>query len=219
MISILIPIYNGIEFIEESVTSVLHQTFTEWELLIGVNGHLKNSDVYLKAKEYERKAITGKIKVSDFVEIKGKPNALNEMVKHAKYDSIALLDVDDVWLPEKLENQVQMINLNYDVIGTNCVYFGNVNKKSTIPLKELTYYNFKKGNPIINSSVIIKKELCYWNDVPLEDYDLWIRLRKQGRTFYNCPDVLMKHRLHSNSAFNAKGNGQFKKELIQKHFS
>ena len=45
MISILIPIYNGIEFVEESVSSVIQQTFKEWELIIGINGHPKNSDI------------------------------------------------------------------------------------------------------------------------------------------------------------------------------
>ena len=50
MISILIPIYNGVEFIEESVSSVLNQTYDQWELLIGINGHPQNSDVYKIAK-------------------------------------------------------------------------------------------------------------------------------------------------------------------------
>ena len=72
MISILIPIYNGIEFIEESVSSVLNQTYDKWELLIGVNGHAKNSDVFQKAKEYEKKS--NKIRVFDFYDIKGKSN-------------------------------------------------------------------------------------------------------------------------------------------------
>ena len=39
MISILIPIYNGIEFIDESVSSVLNQVYKDWEIIIGVNGH------------------------------------------------------------------------------------------------------------------------------------------------------------------------------------
>ena len=45
MISILIPIYNGVEFIEESVSSVLRQNYENWELLIGVNGHPPNSKI------------------------------------------------------------------------------------------------------------------------------------------------------------------------------
>ena len=39
MISILMPIYNGIEYINESVSSVLDQTYGDWELIIGINGH------------------------------------------------------------------------------------------------------------------------------------------------------------------------------------
>ena len=46
MISILIPVYNGIEFINESVTSVLEQTFEDWELIIAINGHPQNSNEY-----------------------------------------------------------------------------------------------------------------------------------------------------------------------------
>ena len=46
MISILMPIYNGIEFINESVSSIILQTFGEWELIIGINGHPENSEVF-----------------------------------------------------------------------------------------------------------------------------------------------------------------------------
>ena len=52
MISVLIPIYNGIEFIDESVQSVINQTYCDWELLIGINGHCENSSIYQKAKHY-----------------------------------------------------------------------------------------------------------------------------------------------------------------------
>ena len=103
MISILIPIYNGIEYIDESVSSVLKQTYNEWELLIGINGHPPNSEVYQKAKEYEAKS--DKIRVIDFYPTRGKSNTLNEMIKLCKYDYIALLDVDDIWHEQKLEIQ------------------------------------------------------------------------------------------------------------------
>ena len=77
MISILMPIYNGIEFIEESVSSILRQNYDQWELLIGINGHPQNSDVYKIAKEYETNSDKsgqplGKIRVFDFYQIKGK---------------------------------------------------------------------------------------------------------------------------------------------------
>ena len=122
MISILIPIYNGIEFISESVSSVLSQTYEQWELIIGINGHPQDSSVYKIAKEYEK--TTDKIRVLDLYEIKGKSNALNEMIKHCSYDYVAILDVDDIWHERKLEFQSQMLN-KFDVIGSRCIWIGD----------------------------------------------------------------------------------------------
>jgi glycosyltransferase involved in cell wall biosynthesis len=210
MISILLPIYNGIEFLEESLQSILQQTFVEWELLIGINGHPPNSEVYLKAKSFE--SISKKIRVFDFDlnKVKGKSETLNELINYCSFDYIALIDVDDIWHPLKLEKQVSIIRLNkYDVIGTNCVYFGDRNGSPNIPLEDFNdSFDFHLSNPIINPSAIIKKELCFWrNDLfGIEDYDLWLRLKKQGKRFYNCRGILVKHRIHNSSSFNSKGN-------------
>jgi teichuronic acid biosynthesis glycosyltransferase TuaG len=217
MISILMPIYNGIEFIDESVTSILNQTYNEWELLIGINGHTQNSNVYQIAKDYENKC--NKIKVFDFYNIKGKSNTLNEMVKSCKYDYIAILDVDDIWLSHKL--QIQSIALNsYDVIGSKCVWFGDRSGIiPVIPVGNISNYNFTLVNPIINSSSLIKKELCYWNNNldGIEDYDLWLRLWKNNNTFFNFKEILVKHRIHNDSAFNSKGNNNKVEDLLKSH--
>jgi teichuronic acid biosynthesis glycosyltransferase TuaG len=209
MISILMPIYNGIEFIEESVSSILDQTYTDWELLIGVNGHPENSEVFKKAKEYEKKS--DKIRVFDFYNIKGKSTTLNKMLEFCNYNYISLLDVDDMWHKKKLEVQITYINENYDVIGSRCVWFGDrPGIVPIIPTGDISNYDFSVVNPIINSSCIIKKELCYWNENGIEDYDLWLRLRKEGKRFFNCTEIIVKHRIHSTSAFNAKGNNDNK---------
>jgi glycosyltransferase involved in cell wall biosynthesis len=223
MISILLPIYNGIEFIEESVGSVLAQTFTEWELLVGINGHSPNSEVYQIAKKYEdiynNQEKEKKIRVFDFFYIKGKSNTLNEVIKHCNYNYVALIDVDDIWNCKKLEIQVPFLKLNYHVVGSQCVYFGDRFGSPFIPLEDFSQYNFKQSNPIINSSVIIKKELCYWReDTILEDYDLWLRLRKQEKRFYNCKEILVKHRIHQESSFNSKGNSNHVQCLLNYHF-
>ena len=49
MFSILIPLYNGIDFLNEAIESVQAQTHTQWEIIIGVNGHPQGSQVYLEA--------------------------------------------------------------------------------------------------------------------------------------------------------------------------
>jgi glycosyltransferase involved in cell wall biosynthesis len=224
MISILIPIYNGIEFIEESVSSVLNQTYDKWELIIGINGHSQNSQVYQIAKQYESKGdksgqALGKIRVFDFYNIKGKSNTLNEMIKFCNFNYVALLDVDDIWHEQKLECQ-QILLDKYDVIGSNCIWFGDrAGVVPIIPIGDISDYNFSLVNPIINSSSIIRKELCYWNERldGVEDYDLWLRLRKKKIKFFNFKEILVKHRIHNASAFNSKGNNNKVEHLLKSH--
>jgi glycosyltransferase involved in cell wall biosynthesis len=204
MVSILIPVKNGVEFLKESVQSVLEQTYQDWEIIIGVNGHPFHSDVFKIANEY----INDKIRVFDLGmpskdnETNGKSVALNKLLEYARYDYIALLDVDDIWLPDKLELQIPYIN-KYDVIGSQCIYFGDISLSPPIPLGDITDYNFALVNPVINSSAIIRKSLCYWNATTMvEDYELWLRLNRNQKTFYNCSEILVKHRIHNTSAFN-----------------
>ena len=217
MISILMPIYNGIEFINESVNSVIIQTFIEWELIIGINGHPPNSEVYKIAKQYED--IDERIKVYDLIDAKGKSHALNDMIKYSNYNYIAILDVDDIWHCKKLETQSKFLH-NYDVIGSICLCFGDIeNYIPKIPINDISNFNFTHVNPIINSSSIIKKELCKWNGLwnGVEDYDLWLRLRKFNKKFYNCPEILVKHRIHKQSSFNSKGNSNKVPQLLDLH--
>jgi glycosyltransferase involved in cell wall biosynthesis len=215
MISIVIPIYNGIEFIDESVQSVLNQTYTDWELIIGINGHPENSDVYKKAKEYEK---NDKIKVIDFYKLKGKSITLNEMIKYCTHNYVAILDVDDIWHYNKLMIQTKFLDI-YDVIGSRCIYFGERlnGLVPNIPVKDITDFNFLESNPVINSSAIIRKELCFWVENGIEDYDLWLKLKSKNKKFYNCEQITVKHRIHNNSAFNSKGNNNLVTNLLKKY--
>ena len=205
MISILLPIFNGIEFIEESLSSIINQRFSDWELLIGINGHIPNSEVYKIAKNYENKCEYGKIRVYDFYHLTGKSNTLNTLVKYCKYNWVSLMDVDDIWENNKLECQIKFMN-EYDVIGTRAIYFGDYldGVLPGIQIGDITSHNFFDANPVINSSSLIKKELCYWDTDGLEDYELWLKLHNMGMKFYNCEEIAVKHRLHYQSSFNTK---------------
>lgn len=225
MISIVIPIYNGVEFFPESLLSVINQDMYNWELIIGINGHPQNSDVYQDVTSQVNKVDEkhrSKIRVIDFYNIRGKANTLNEMVTYCNGDYIAMLDVDDIWHSNKLSMQVQYLEL-YDVIGTQCVYFGSRLQGCvpSIPLGDLqrNKYDFTTCNPIINSSVLIRKELCRWSDgiEGVEDYELWLRLWKQNCSFYNIGSVYVQHRLHKESAFNSQGNHLKVRDIVKKY--
>ena len=96
------PVYNGVEYIQESVSSVINQTAKNWELIIAVNGHSPNSNVYKKVWDYVFYLNDERIRVFDYHQCKGKSETLNVMISKCSYDYIALLDVDDIWFNNKL---------------------------------------------------------------------------------------------------------------------
>lgn len=201
-ISILIPIYNGIEYLEQSLSSVIRQTYPNWEVIIGINGVSSNSIVHEKAIEVVKEMNKNfDIRVIHY-DTTGKPATLNKMVCDSKYPYIAILDVDDIWINDKLEKQLKYLDV-YDVVGTGCRYFGDYDHYPNLPYGDLRYFNFLQFNPIINSSAIIRKDCAYWNENEfLEDYDLWLRLFSEKKKFYNVNDYLVLHRIHKDSCFN-----------------
>lgn len=250
-IAILLPLYNGIEFLHQSVASVFHQQCTTiWELIIGVNGYSPNSSVYNDAHKIvaglrtQFMDQTGGASATFIVRIldlcaeqpppRGKSAALNAMAAmvHPMVKWIALLDADDIWLPNKLSVQLpytwpkgyitaqgrRIVRVAYDVIGTHCEYFGTRRGSPQIPTGDITTANFFKANPVINSSALIRRELAHWNSQHdgVEDYDLWLTLWKAGRQFYNCPEKAVMHRIHETSAYNG-GNNALVAGLQRKH--
>jgi glycosyltransferase involved in cell wall biosynthesis len=211
-VSILIPLYNGVEYLQESVSSVLGQTHKKWQLIIGINGH---NDVFtLEVQEIIQKLNHEKsdILVKNYYTT-GKSNTLNAMVADCKYDIIALLDVDDYWVTDKLECQIPYI-LEYDVVGGRCEYFGDKQGSPNIPLGDFSHtHNIFHYNPIINSSVMIHKKDAIWDDpdyvqpvTGLDDYSMWFKLFYLKRKFYNMDKVLCYHRIDEKSAFNPMNN-------------
>lgn len=213
LVSVLIPLYNGIEFLEEALVSVKAQTYKDWEVLIGVNGWPANSDVYKKANELMKAhQIPGCL--FDFIHCEGKPATLNALATQAKSDWIALLDADDIWHPQKLEFQVKIME-HFDVIGTQCRYFGTMEGSPSIPVGDITDFDFFSVNPLLNSAVLMKKQYAIWNSQNrvLEDYELWFHLRyREHLKFYNIPLPLMFHRIYPTSYFNGS-NGNSVEDL------
>ena len=211
-ISILIRLYNGVEYLPDSLKSVLDQTFTDWELLIGVNGHGADGSDTFRIARYTIDTICtsdqqAKIRLINYPDAKGGAETMNALAKDAKADWVAILDVDDIWHPEKLQEQNSVRDLHLlmpDVIGTKCEYFGAMTGSPPIPTGFIDISQFKMFNPMINSSILMKKELLNCTDnFNLDDYDLWCRLILQNKVFYNLDSVLTYHRISPNSHYNA----------------
>jgi glycosyltransferase involved in cell wall biosynthesis len=208
MVTILLATYNGEKFISKSIDSILNQTFKDFELLIGFNGTTDNS------KEIVSKYDDPRISVFDYGDDKGKSITLNKLLTESKYDWIAIQDDDDIWEETKLEKQLIHTQTN-DVIGTLIHYINIDGEIIGSPTLSTNNDNIKEkslsgDNQIANTSAIFKKldalEIGGWRDGldGIEDYDFWLRLMRNNKTFINVPEKLVLHRLHSNSNFNTK---------------
>jgi|LakMenEpi03Aug12_release.lakeMendotaPanAssembly.Ray.scaffolds.fasta_scaffold323380_2 glycosyltransferase involved in cell wall biosynthesis len=208
MISILLATYNGEKYIQKSVESVLNQTFADFELLIGFNGTTDSSKKIVSSIKDSR------IKIFDYENDKGKSKTLNKLIKEAKYNWVGIQDDDDIWLPKKLEKQIEFIN-DFDVIGTQIFYIDeeeNITGKPNLSLSndEIIKKCLSGDNQIANTSSIFKKELALkvncWDEslFGIEDFDFWLKMIKLESTFINLKKELVLHRLHSNSNFNTK---------------
>jgi GT2 family glycosyltransferase len=214
-VSILMPLYNGFEFIDESVGSIINQTHYNWELIIGVNGYKEDDKIYNQV--LQKYSNNNKIKILNFTKTNGKSETLNEMIKYCDYEWISLLDVDYKWEPCKLERQMKYIG-KYDIIGSGCYYIikNKISGKPNICYGEIDKSVFKTINPIINSSCLFMKKDAYWDPTfkIIEDYELWSRLNSQGKKFYNINEFLVYHRLHSKSYFNTQSHTKNYQDIL-----
>ena len=205
-VTILTPLFNGIEYFEECYNSILCQTEQGFTWIIGVNGHGDDSnDIYVMLKN---RISDSRVRVKNYATV-GKVNTLNEMIKDVTTPYVALCDCDDAWILNKLEVQKQILEKYpmIDVLGTNLQYIGELNHIPQLPFGKITYDILCKINPVVNSSVVLKKECCGWVDrFGLEDYDLWFRLvLLQNKNIFTIQEPFILHRIHKTSAFNNSG--------------
>lgn len=208
MISILLATYNGERYIKNSIDSIINQTFTDWELLIGFNG---TNDLSIDiVNQYN----DNRIKIFNYGDEKGKAKTLNKLLLEASRNWIALQDDDDVWLETKLEKQLRFIK-DYDLIGTQISYIDEHGNYIGYPNlstnhEDIIRLSLAGDNQIANTSVIFKKadaiKISGWDTTidGIEDFDFWLRLIRLGKITINIPEKLVLHRLHDKSNFNTK---------------
>jgi glycosyltransferase involved in cell wall biosynthesis len=100
-VSIILPTFNRLDFLEPAIASVFAQTFEDWELLIADDGSSEATRAYLRAlQDHPRVAVMS-------MPHTGRPSiARNVALRQARGEYVAFLDSDDVWLPKKLETQI-----------------------------------------------------------------------------------------------------------------
>ncbi len=210
LISILLPVANGAEFLFESLSSVLYQTYPHWECLVILNGQGLEGPAEAVASAFT----DSRIRILKCpTTVTNKAAALNAGVAEANPAAnwIALLDVDDIWAPHKLAKQIPILSQNPQVVATHARYFGEFHGIPKLPTGWIDPHTLADVNPIINSSALLRKDVAHWDYHPqypdsLEDYYMWMKLAADPRGgMYVIPEVLVNHRIHRESAFNSRG--------------
>ena len=203
MVSIITPSYNSSRFISQTIESVLSQTYQNWEMIIVDDVSPDDSNDIIE--EYIKK--DSRIKLIKLEKNSGPAIARNKAIKEAQGRYIAFLDSDDLWMPQKLEKQINfMQNNHYELTYTNYETMnedGNKLDHTIIAPSSLTYKQLLKSNKIGCLTVTYDTNRIGKIYMPLikkrQDYGLWLNILKQVDKSYNINEVLGTYRIMSNS--------------------
>jgi glycosyltransferase involved in cell wall biosynthesis len=204
LVSVIIPTYNSASFVRQSVESVLRQTYDNFEVIVVDDGSTDNTEAVL---------LSYKDAIRYIKKNNGGPSgARNLGINEAKGEFIAFQDADDIWLPEKLQLQIEHFKQNphLGVVFTGSVRFNesglldsNIRKGYTVPTgmifdKLLTEHFVAMPSVMVRKSCLDEIGLFEETLIGNEDFNLYLRLaRKYAFGFVN--QVLVHIRIHENN--------------------
>ena len=202
-ITVIMPAYNAEQFIEAAIRSVMAQTVTDWELLVIDDGSRDGSCAVVEMLA----AQDPRVRLLRNEQNMGVANTRNRGLSLCRGQFAAFLDSDDIWLPDKLEKQLQLLeNTGAELCYTS---YGIMDAQGTpsrgdylVPAKA-DFGKLLKENVIGCSTVLLRQQTAqnYRFDTGLhhEDYALWLRMLKDGVRAAGCTEVLVRWRLIENS--------------------
>lgn len=211
-VSILMPVHNVQAFLPSALDSLLNQSFTDFELIaiddLSTDASLKILMDY--SSKDQRIAIHRNEKKLSL------PETLNTGLKLCSASLIARADADDVYEPNRLKVQFELMQ-NNPKIGVSSSAFYSIDE--TDQLMEICYvpvhdqdirFQMQFGNCLVHPAIIYRRNLIlsvggYSEESPWsEEYDLWARLLEKTY-FANYPEPLIKKRKHKDSIMSTRG--------------
>lgn len=202
------PTYNAGPYLKDSIDSVLHQTFSDFDFYIYDDCSTDNSQQLIS--QYEDKRIFYRKNNVNSGIAKTLNLGLEELLPH--YEYIARMDADDWAYPERFEKQMVFLESNQDIVlcGTQGYWLKDMNQNPAsgwkYPVRDecIKYYllfaaSFGHSSVLLRSNFFQKHNLRYNENISTcEDWDLWIRVVKIS-SVANLSDFLMKYRILENS--------------------
>lgn len=214
VLSIVMPVYNvPPEFLNESIESILNQTFGDFELLIIDDGSTETEGIDL-IRSYQDSRIHLITNPHNFID------SLNRGIAESKGKYIARMDADDIMLPKRLQTQYDFMENHpeIDICGSWMETFGNRTDTVRGPTdhKEivsslLLYNTLSHPTVILRKSSVCKcgTNLYKENYACAEDYKLWTDLALKGLNFAIVPEALLKYRSSEKQVSNTRQEEMF----------
>ena len=209
MVSVITPAHNIEKYIDKAIESVQAQSYEEWEMII-VDDVSTDATADLVQSYAEKDS---RIKLIRSGERKGAAGSRNKAIEKSKGKYIAFLDSDDVWKPEKLRKQLDLMKNNdlaftyssYDVIDLEGKQIATF---ATIP--EISYSSMLKTCSVGCLTAIYDQEKLgkmYMPDLPTkEEYVLWLNIMKKIGTTQGITESLAGYRVGQTSVSSDKLN-------------
>lgn len=199
LVSIIMPMYNSAKYVGEAITSVINQTYDNWELLVIDDASKDNScDI---VREFIKQDPRIHLLFND--NHTGRPTSPRNMgVKHARGRFIAFLDSDDMWFPEKLKQQIPLFeDKNVAIAYSNYEKMDEDGHRANRIVKApamATYNVLLSGNVIGNLTGIYDQKKVgkiEFMDIHHEDYVLWLSILKKGFIAKNTNTTTAAYRI------------------------
>ena len=206
LVSVLIPTYDSVEFIEDTVRSIINQTYKNIEIVIVDDASTDGTVEILEKLEREDK----RIKLSKNKKNLGITDNMNNGIRKCEGKYIAILDGDDWAYPYRIEEQVKVMEENPKVVLCSgymdiCDEDLNIRGTRTYPLRDNDIRKaMVRYDPISHPASMwrtseLKKTTLYSSKFPIcRDYDLIVRISEFGK-YENIPKSLIKYRVRKNS--------------------
>ncbi len=211
LVSIITPVYNAKNYIEDTINSVLNQTYTEWEMIMVDDGSTDGSAEFIEAFIYALN--DPRLRIIKLPENKSAAYARNMGVEAAKGRYIAFIDSDDIWRCDKLKKEIEFISQNKVGFVFSDYEFGDESAKPTgkivhVPDK-LTFKKALTKTTIFTSTVMFDTQLIDKSQIKMpliksEDTALWWTILSSGVTAYGINENLVIYRRPSKSLSSGK---------------
>lgn len=203
-VSIIVPMHNARNFIQETIFGVVNQTYEDWELLLVDDGSSDGTVNEIEGLLGELPVhVQERIKVHLLPENIGAAKARNAGLEATQGRYVAYLDADDIWKPEKLERQLAYMDETGASFSFTGYEFadekGNGTGKIVQVPKTIEYKQALKNTTIFTSTVMfdtdrVSKESLRMPVMKSEDTALWWRILKAGHTGYGLDENLVSYR-------------------------